>query len=151
MATVVFLSFGYSNGQPHDTMHNFNLRNLPNPKKEIKSKHTGTHKSLQEDLFAMPTVQQKFQQLCEESTQYLTDLEAEPNAAEPVKIGFGCFSGKHRSVAIVERLTQWANEQEVFRNKYTFVAEHRDINVTKQQKSDKKSKRQRKDQTRYVQ
>ena len=140
---VQLISFGYSNGQPTYTDQNYNLRKLPNPPKSIRDQHTGLYKPLQEDIFTKSEVIEKYEFLCTELEGILED------ASDDVALGFGCHSGKHRSVAMVERLFMYCLEQDQWKNQFQFYKIHRDIDITGTRKD--KTRRTRKDKTAYRQ
>ena len=128
---VELVSFGFSFGQPKDTLKTYNLRSLPNPSKEIRKTSTGLHKQLQEQLFSIPDVITFFDATIEE----LTNLLLTSNVSENISIGFGCHAGKHRSVAVVERVFSNLAKHENLKH-FTFTVTHRDI-----ERSSKESKK----------
>ncbi|KAI9335706.1 hypothetical protein BDR26DRAFT_804734 [Obelidium mucronatum] len=98
----------------------FNARTLPNPPKNIRLKCTGQNKSLQESFFAIPEVQVFFTHAVEVIVRAL-DIED-----GPIHVAVCCEMGRHRSVAICERLAVWTWDKDV-----QVVLDHRDISRNK--------------------
>lgn len=117
---IVLQTFGYHHGKPPLCDFTFNCRNVPNPSAQLrKAGYTGLHKKLQESIFANKRTEQWYQNVLVQVAKMLQENQ------DSIILGFGCAYGKHRSVAIVERL---------FRDLYNFVAtsaelvvQHRDV------------------------
>ena len=118
--TLTLVSFGYRNGAPQDTQANYSVRHLPGASRAARaSNNTGLRVLLQKELFGrtevqqyydnvlLPSLQKHVQQLLS-SVQKATNGGAEQKnltaSTTNVRIGIGCEIGRHRSVAIVERL-----------------------------------------------
>jgi len=107
---VTFVSFGHKHGVPEDTHHDFNLRKLPIP--EVPGKRlkdlTGLNQDLQSQFFSNPKVEKFYRRLVDSIQELIDGKMVDPNEDEDshveMRIGLGCHSGQHRSVAIVERL-----------------------------------------------
>eukprot|EP01103_Thecamoeba_quadrilineata_P007999 TRINITY_DN17802_c0_g1_i1.p1 TRINITY_DN17802_c0_g1~~TRINITY_DN17802_c0_g1_i1.p1 ORF type:complete len:213 (-),score=24.48 TRINITY_DN17802_c0_g1_i1:61-633(-) len=114
--SLVLVSFGYKHGVPGSLHTTFNLRKLPNPVATGRQhkKLTGQDPHLQEHLLSLPQVMDFYQRLVSsiheivrQATSYKLERE---DGNKKIRIGLGCHSGRHRSVAIVETLLRedWA-------------------------------------------
>lgn len=118
---VVLFSFGYKYGTPVDVNILLDVRLLPNPYwvDELRSE-TGQNKGVSDYVL-----------LSEPGVKLLSHLEPllaffmdQSMAAKKkvVRIGIGCTGGRHRSVAVTERLKTILDTMEV-----EFSVFHRDI------------------------
>jgi len=88
-------------------LQRFNLQKLPNPPHHVRHNRTGLDAELQRELFNIPTVLGKVEQLQREIQQLLADYEKNADPMENVvEFQFGCLQGKHRSVAVVDYITK---------------------------------------------
>eukprot|EP00898_Chlorokybus_atmophyticus_P008767 jgi/Chlat1/8892/Chrsp92S08211 len=131
---VQLVSFGFKHGAPPGLDLYFDVRKVPNPWKHTHLRHlTGLNADLQKAIFAGEVAQEEFVRLrsticaflqttCNAMSVVELALQSAPQpdqaqAAEPsstsrhklivpvtMRIGIGCKSGHHRSVAFVERL-----------------------------------------------
>ncbi|PFH46763.1 hypothetical protein AMATHDRAFT_69130 [Amanita thiersii Skay4041] len=114
-------TFGHKNGplDPAPDLY-FDLRGLPNPPKalRIEARRTGLLGPLQEWLFSIVPVRQKFQEVRQCILQYLH--EAEAKGVRCVSVGAGCNLGRNRSVTVAEALAalNW--------DRWQVVVHHRD-------------------------
>ena len=122
---LVLVSFGYENGAAQDCFRTFNAKALCNPSRELRKKHSGTSLTLQADFFKAPGVQDFFdatlQEICGAALSESRGFEQE------LRIGIGCERGRHRSVALVERLARELHLQAAIAKQYTLRVEHRDL------------------------
>ena len=103
LPTLFLTSFGHRRGPLHPTPDILvDIRNLPNPPRNIRTRQTGLNKPLREAFFANAEVQRRFEAICEQIRQRLQ--QAVENRETRVSIGVCCELGKHRSVAMVEQL-----------------------------------------------
>lgn len=118
---VRLVSFGFKRGIPLDADFVFDCRFLPNPHyvPELRSQ-TGVEQDVQEYVFSESM-----------SVTYLEKIHAMLEFAIPLCIkegkiqlvvGIGCTGGRHRSVALVERL-----KDRLMKAQHRAVIEHRDI------------------------
>lgn len=118
--SVHVLSFGFKYGLPIDADLVFDVRFLPNPYyiDELKS-HTGLDPEVYDYVMKWPTTEefvQKWLALVDFLIpQYLN--EGKPQ----VIVGIGCTGGRHRSVAIAERLRDHLQPD------YPVTVVHRDV------------------------
>ncbi len=118
--TLTFLSFGYSRGVPPEADVVIDVRFLPNPYfvEELKSL-PGTDSRIHDYLWQFEetrTFLAQFQSLL----QYLLPLYEREGKAY-LTVAMGCTGGKHRSVAMVERLGR------VFQEQFPVRVRHRDL------------------------
>lgn len=117
---------------------------MENPPNTLRKGRTGQNKELREELFKNSQTETIFQKIKEEIVEivqqhYLTSSKVEDEELEEIRIGIGCNSGKHRSVAFVERIYEELSKE--FYNKgVEIVITHRDI----QRSGDKNDKRKKK-------
>ena len=117
---VSLVSFGFKYGVPAESNFVYDVRSLPNPYFIEHLKHnTGIDRSVQDYLFSCPQVQDYWTHLYPFFT-YALDCSAREGRSF-VHIALGCTGGRHRSVALVEKLAQQPIDQ------VYFVVKHRDI------------------------
>lgn len=114
-------SFGFKYGLPNDSDLVVDVRFLPNPHfvEELKEKN-GTNKEVSDYVFASNEAQtflEKYQDLLD----YLIPKYQE-EGKRSLTVSVGCTGGKHRSVAIVEKLFKCFVDREVKTQK-----SHRDV------------------------
>lgn len=107
---MVFESFGFKYGLPHDADYIFDVRFLPNPhwQPELRA-FTGLDKPVAKFLQSQQSVvelQQDIQQFVE---KWLPSLEQ--NNRSYLTIAIGCTGGKHRSVFITQQLGEYFKAQ----------------------------------------
>jgi len=103
LPTVFIFSYGHRLGPLLPTPQiSFDLRNLPNPPKNVRIGQTGLSKPLRDGLFSINEVQQRFKEITTHISSRLR--EAGDSGEGEVRVGVCCEIGKHRSVAVVEEL-----------------------------------------------
>lgn len=117
------ISFGSKYGPPKEADKIISVKHFENPSKEVRDNYTGTSKRLQKEIYAQPNFETYYSQI-------LDRIRELSSAADDLVVGIGCEEGKHRSVAIVEKLT--LDLKEFFEK---IEIEHRDINRKKNEKS----------------
>lgn len=119
---VIVHSFGYKYGIPKDADYVFDMRCLPNPYfVEALKKYSGKEPEVANYIFQ--TV--KAQDIAQKTLDYIQFLlqKIEEDGRNRVTIAFGCTGGRHRSVAMAERLA------DLLRNgHYQVVLEHQNLN-----------------------
>ncbi len=118
--TVTFLSFGYSRGIPPEADLVIDARFLPNPYfvEELKNL-PGTDTRIRDYLFGFEETREfvsRFQSLLE----YLLPLHEREGKAY-LTVAVGCTGGKHRSVAIIEKMGK------IFDERLPVRLRHRDL------------------------
>lgn len=119
--SMQFISFGYKHGIPRDADFLFDVRCLPNPYWEKGLQDlTGQDRAVVEFLSTKPAVVEMNDNIQSFLEKWLPLFEAENRSY--LCIGIGCTGGRHRSVYVVETLS------EHFRNmgKYV-VTRHREL------------------------
>lgn len=119
--TVSVLSFGFKYGIPYDIDLLFDVRFLPNPNfVEHLKPLTGAERPVKDFLFALPKTGDFLEKLYGLLDFLLPNYEDEGKSY--LTIGIGCTGGRHRSVAISERVYEHLGEHSVHS-----VLRHRDI------------------------
>jgi len=94
---VTVMSFGYLFGVPKVFDKLFDLRNFPCPSLHLCQSTDGTSKKLQDDILHRPVYVKEIARIVESIHTY---AENHPQSI----IVIGCEEGRHRSVAVVERV-----------------------------------------------
>lgn len=119
--SITVMSFGYKYGIPLDTDLLVDVRFLPNPYyiPELKDL-TGSDREIQEYVFKSP-ISQEFIEKYYNLLSFLIPNYITEGKTHLV-IGIGCTGGRHRSVALANRLGQLLQNE-----KYQVTIKHRDI------------------------
>lgn len=97
------LSFGYKHGLPRDADYVFDLRFLPNPYFEPKLRAlSGLDAPVRDYVLKAPETEKLFAQIMALLGYALPHIEASGRGR--VTIALGCTGGRHRSVALAEKL-----------------------------------------------
>lgn len=103
--TLVFESFAFKRGIPMDADFVFDVRMLPNPHYDPALRHlTGRDAAVAAFLAQQPEVQRMLDHIGGFLTTWLPELQADHRSY--VTVAIGCTGGQHRSVYLVEMLTQ---------------------------------------------
>ena len=116
---LCFVSFGYKHGLPQNLDYVFDVRFITNPYylDELKNL-TGNNKKVYDFVMEQPETKEFIDKLLP-----LLDFSIKEHQATNrsyLVVGIGCTGGKHRSVTIVNYLT------ELYKSKYTVIKEHHD-------------------------
>ncbi|UGA54509.1 RNase adapter RapZ [Vibrio sp. VB16] len=107
---MVFESFGFKYGLPHDADYIFDVRFLPNPHWEPALRSfTGLDKPVIEFLKAQHSVTELKQDIQLFIQKWLPSLEK--NNRSYLTVAIGCTGGKHRSVFITQQLGEYFKAQ----------------------------------------
>lgn len=118
---INLLSFGFKHGIPHESDLIWDVRFLPNPHYDTKLKpHTGINKAVAQYVLENETARNFFTRL-DPLLEYLIPKYVEEGKVQ-LTISVGCTGGRHRSVAVAERLQTFFSELKI---KATLC--HRDI------------------------
>lgn len=118
--TLVFESFAFKRGIPVDADYVFDVRMLPNPHYEPALRElTGRDQPVIDYLRAQPEVDLMRQHIERFLNQWLAALLH--NHRSYVTVAIGCTGGQHRSVYLVEELTQR------FATRWATLKRHREI------------------------
>jgi RNase adapter protein RapZ len=118
---VRIISFGFSKGIPVDSNLIFDVRFLPNPffESDLKDK-TGQNEKVAKFIES----QEEFKPFWEKFYNFISFLipQYENEGKTYLTISVGCTGGKHRSVAIAEKLADVLKKE-----KHQVILEHRDM------------------------
>jgi len=118
--TVNIMSFGFKYGVPPESNLVYDLRFLPNPYFiPVLKAHDGRSAAVQDYLFSHESVQNYWKRFADFLQFVLSHYYEEGRFF--VTVAIGCTGGKHRSVALAEKLSQqtWPNIK--------FLITHRDL------------------------
>ncbi len=102
---LLIQSFGFKNGQPADTDFMFDVRCLPNPHWEGNLRPlTGKDQAVIDYLDSFDEVSSMQQSIIEFLQHWIPCFEKEGRSYMTISIG--CTGGQHRSVYLVEKITQ---------------------------------------------
>ena len=120
--TISLISFGYKHGIPYECDYLFDVRFLQNPHfvSDLKDL-SGQDKRVKEYIFKRPEADALIEKLGALLSLVLPFYEKESRAY--LTVGIGCTGGRHRSVAILERL-----KRDLEAAQHNVVVNHRDIN-----------------------
>ena len=118
---VTVISFGFKHSMPYNLDLLFDVRFLPNPHfvAELRPK-TGLDEEVLEYLRAQPDFEEFYAKLYDFVAYVLPGYQKEMKSY--LTIGIGCTGGKHRSVAIAQRLSE-----DLDRAGYAVEIVHRDF------------------------
>lgn len=103
--SLLFLSFGFKHGLPHDADLVFDVRCLPNPHWDPALRTlTGRDTAVIDYLSSESTVNEYFEDIVRFLQTWLPRFVADNRAYLTVAIG--CTGGRHRSVYLVEKLSE---------------------------------------------
>jgi UPF0042 nucleotide-binding protein len=103
--TLVFESFGFKRGVPSDADYVFDVRMLPNPHYEPTLRHlTGRDEPVISYLQAQPDVDLMLHHIGHFLDNWLDAMVRDHRSY--VTVAIGCTGGQHRSVYLVEQLTE---------------------------------------------
>jgi len=120
--TLVFESFAFKRGVPSDADYVFDVRMLPNPHYEPALRHlTGRDQPVIDFLKAQSEVDLMLHHIGHFVDSWLDALVRDHRSY--VTVAIGCTGGQHRSVYLVEQLT------ERFSAQWVTLVRHREIDV----------------------
>lgn len=118
---VSVISFGYKYGIPSEADMVFDVRCLPNPYYDVLLKHlSGLDKQIIDFVFKCPQTVEYVNKICD-MMSFLMPLFTEEGKSSVV-VAIGCTGGRHRSVAIAEKVKKYFDEKEIASDIY-----HRDM------------------------
>lgn len=103
--SMQFISFGYKHGIPRDADFVFDVRCLPNPywQKHLRTR-SGKDRAVVDFLQQYPAVMEMTDHIKEFLEKWVPQFERENRSY--LSIAIGCTGGHHRSVYLVEELSQ---------------------------------------------
>ena len=121
--TLVFESFAFKRGVPTDADYVFDVRMLPNPHYESTMRHlTGRDQPVIDFLQAQADVDLMLNHIAHFLESWLDALARDHRSY--VTVAIGCTGGQHRSVYLVEQLTQR------FKPQWVTLTRHRELDGT---------------------
>ncbi len=118
---INIISFGFKYGAPIECDLIFDVRFIPNPYYiESMKKLTGKNDSVREYVLGMSETVEFFEKL-NAMLDFLIPNYVKEGKSQLV-IGIGCTGGRHRSVAIADKLNEYLTEKQ-----HRTIVEHRDI------------------------
>ena len=103
---IEFISFGYKYEEPPDANFVFDVRCLHNPHKNPHLRLlTGLDEAVQKDVFSRPHGTLVLNSI----TQFLWNIFA--GEKRDIRVAIGCMGGRHRSVAMTQRVAETMREQ----------------------------------------
>ena len=122
--SINLTSFSPAFGIPSDAQLVFSVRHLSSADIKQLRRYDGRHKGIQEQLLSREEYQSTIEMIVEQVKNFLCDQKT--NA---ITVAVGCERGRHRSVAVIERLA------EIFEDGYDIEIVHRDLERTRYEKS----------------
>lgn len=121
---LLFMSFGFKHGTPHDADLIYDVRCLPNPYWDpALRKYSGLDEPVQRFLHKEQDVRDMITSIQAYLDRWLPCYTANNRAY--LTIGIGCTGGQHRSVYVAQQLAQ------IYRPRYTSVQlRHRELKST---------------------
>jgi len=120
--TLVFESFAFKRGIPSDADYVFDVRMLPNPHYEPELRAlTGQDAPVADFLKRQPEVQRMLDHIHGFLDSWMDDLAQ--NHRSYVTVAIGCTGGQHRSVYLVEQLT------DLFKARWVTLKRHREMDA----------------------
>jgi RNase adapter protein RapZ len=120
--TLMFESFAFKRGIPVHADYVFDVRMLPNPHYEAALKPlTGRDEPVAEWLAAQASVEKMAEQITHFLDTWLPDLNHDHRSY--VTVAIGCTGGQHRSVYLVELLSQR------FAKSWITLKRHRELDI----------------------
>ncbi len=125
--TVVFESFGFKKGVPSEADLVFDVRCLPNPHYDIDLRPlTGNDKPVKEFLEKIPEVVSMEADITQFINKWLPHYIADGRSY--LTIAIGCTGGQHRSVYLVNRLSEYFRTQkDLIDLQLNFLDRHREL------------------------
>jgi len=121
--TLMFESFAFKRGIPVHADYVFDVRMLPNPHYEAALRPlTGRDASVAEWLATHAPVEKMAGQIADFLNSWLPDLNQDHRSY--VTVAIGCTGGQHRSVYLVEKLS------ERFAKEWVTLKRHRELDIS---------------------
>jgi len=133
--TVVFESFGFKKGVPSEADLVFDVRCLPNPHYDkVLRPLTGNDKPVKEFLAKIPEVVSMEADITQFINKWLPHYIADGRSYLTVAVG--CTGGQHRSVYLVNRLSEhFRSQKDISDLQLNFLDRHRELDSSLAAKS----------------
>jgi UPF0042 nucleotide-binding protein len=113
---IKLFSFGHSFGVPKNIDLLYSVRHFPATDVESYQKYDGRHKRIQNELLHLPEYEDILKTITEQLMNFL-----DGHKTNSITVAVGCEQGRHRSVAVIERLA------ELLGVTYNVEVNHRDL------------------------
>ena len=131
---IKLFSFGHSFGVPKKVDLLYSVRHFPATNVENYQQYDGRHKRIQNELLNLP----EYEDILKTIPEQLMNFIHEHNK-NSITLAVGCEQGRHRSVAVVERLA------ELLGVNYNVEINHRDLQRTGFDKNKQKERTKNRD------
>jgi UPF0042 nucleotide-binding protein len=131
---VNLMSFGHSHGVPKQVDLFYSVRHFPETNVENYQQYDGRHKRIQNELLNLPEYEDLLKTITADLMKYIEEYHT-----NPIKIAVGCEHGRHRSVAVIERIA------ELLGSTYNVQITHRDLQRTKSEKNRQRERTKNRD------
>ncbi len=131
---INLLSFGHSFGIPKQVDLLYSIRDFPVTNVENYQQYDGRHKRIQNELLNLTEYEEILKTIPEQLLKYIQEHQT-----NSITIAVGCEQGRHRSVAVIERLA------ELLSSTYNVQINHRDLQRTKSEKTRQKERTKNRD------
>ncbi|CAF0848590.1 unnamed protein product [Rotaria sordida] len=126
---IKLFSFGHSFGVPKTVDLLYSVRHFPVPNVDNYQQYDGRHKRIQNELLNLVQYEDIIKTIIEQLMNFIHE-----HKKNSITLAIGCEQGRHRSVAIIERLA------DLLGTTYNVEVKHRDLQRTGY---DKKKQRER--------
>ena len=118
--SLLFMSFGFKHGVPADADYIFDVRCLPNPYWETQLReYTGRDEPVIRFLEKHDTVNEMYDDIKNFAEKWVPRIKAADRTY--LTFAVGCTGGHHRSVYLIEKLSQH------FAKQYNLIVRHREL------------------------
>lgn len=131
---IKLFSFGHSYGVPKKVDLIYSVRNFPVTNVDNFQQYDGRHKRIQNELLNLTEYEELVKTIPEQLKDFLNE-----HPTNSVTIAIGCEQGRHRSVAIIERLG------ELLGMSYNVEINHRDLQRMGNDKTKQNERRKNRD------
>jgi UPF0042 nucleotide-binding protein len=126
---IQLISFGHSFGVPKIADLSYSIRHLPVTNVENYQQYDGRHKRIQNELLQLPEYEDMIKMISEQLINFIHE-----HNKSCTTVAIGCEQGRHRSVAVVERLAEQLG------GSYNVEIIHRDLQRTGYDKKKQKER-----------
>jgi UPF0042 nucleotide-binding protein len=131
---IKLLSFGHSFGVPKQADLLYSIRHFPATNVENYQQYDGRHKRIQNELLHLTEYEDILKTIPEQLMKFIDE-----HNKTSVTVAIGCEQGRHRSVAVVERLA------ELLGITYNVQVNHRDLQRTGYDKNKQRERTKNRD------
>ena len=131
---IHLFSFGHSFGVPKNVDLIYSVRHFPETNIENYQQYDGRHSRIQNELLHLTEYKDLIQTIIEQVKTYIQE-----HNQTSIEVAVGCERGRHRSVAVVERLAELLGES------YSIEIDHRDLKRTEHDKNKQKQRMKNRD------